>query len=242
MKFPWSSDDKTKVVDSLRKREAAEDSADRKTVAVKPTDVGGEKTLPIESRAQPMTKTEIANADRSGSGGKLSWPARDSGPVKRGDDRARNQAHSASRDEETRLYKPHRSQAESEGASADASRAAESKTSEDPVVGWLVIIDGPGKGRSFELGYGANSIGRDKGQKVVLDFGDPHISREKHAMVVHDPKSMHFFLQPGEARNLTYLGDVVVLNPIQLIGREVITMGGTKLMFVPFCGPEFGWS
>lgn len=235
MKFPWSSDDKTKVVDSLRKREATDDSADRKTMAIKPTDAGGDKTRPVESHAQPMTRTELA-------GGKLSWPARDSRSVKR-DDRSRQQALSASRDEETRLYKPHPPQAESEGAIADTSRAAEAqKASGDPVVGWLVIIEGPGKGRSFELGYGANSIGRDRGQKVVLDFGDAHISREKHAMLVHDPKSMHFFLQPGESRNLTYLADVVALNPVQLTGREVITVGGTKLMFVPFCGPDFGWS
>jgi len=77
---------------------------------------------------------------------------------------------------------------------------------------------------------------------VTLDFGDPHISREKHAQLVHDPKSMRYFLQTGDARNLTYLGEEVVLNPVQLTGREIIMVGGTKLMFVPFCGPDFGWS
>jgi hypothetical protein len=235
MKLPWSSDNKTKVVDSLRKRETAEDDDRRKTVALnKSGDVSGEKTVPM--------RTDITNSEQARS--KLSWPARDSGPAQRGSDRPHHDpGRSVPRDEETRLYTPHGSSAETEPASsADASRATPSpKTSDDPVVGWLVIIEGPGKGRSFELGFGANSIGRDKGQKVTLDFGDPHISREKHAMLVHDPKSMRFFLQTGDVRNLTYLGEEVVLNPVQLMGREIIMVGGTKLMFVPFCGPDFGW-
>jgi len=242
MKLPWPSDDKTKVVDSLRKRQTAEDDArdSRKTVAVnKAGDAGSEKTVPIESQSQAASRTEVARSDSSG---RLSWPARDSAPVQRGNDRP--PGRSASRDEETRLYTPHGSAAEPEAASlAGTSHATPSpQASDDPVVGWLVIIEGPGKGRSFELGYGANSIGRDKGQKVKLDFGDPHISREKHATLVHDPKSMRFFLQTGDVRNLTYLGDEVVLNPVQLTGREIIMVGGTKLMFVPLCGPDLGWS
>jgi len=141
MKLPWSSDDKTKVVDSLRKREAAEDGSpdNRKTATVNKGDVSSEKTLPIESRSQP----------RSDASGKLSWPARDSAPVLRDNDRPqRDSGRSSSREEETRLYVPGASSAENEPATPATPNRGTSpaKVNDDPVVGWLVIIEGPGKG------------------------------------------------------------------------------------------------
>ena len=39
-------------------------------------------------------------------------------------------------------------------------RAEESDAMSDPVVGWLVVVKGPGKGRAMQLGYGMNAIGR----------------------------------------------------------------------------------
>ena len=51
---------------------------------------------------------------------------------------------------------------------------------DDPTVGWVVVINGPGKGRSLPLGYGMNKIGRDATQRIALDFGDKEISRENH--------------------------------------------------------------
>ena len=110
------------------------------------------------------------------------------------------------------------------------------------MVGWLVVVDGPGRGHSFELGMGVNALGRAATQKVALDFGDQEIHREKHALVVFDPKSRRFFLQGSpDARNLTYLGDDLVLTPVALRGGETIVIGATSLRFVPFCGPDFGW-
>jgi hypothetical protein len=121
--------------------------------------------------------------------------------------------------------------------STDGSRPDE----HDPVVGWVVITSGPGKGVSLELGAGANAVGRDPSQKVCVDFGDPEIHREKHAMIVYDPKSRRFFLQSGDTRNLTYLNDSVVLAPAELMGGETITLGQTQLRFIPLCGKDFSW-
>ena len=113
----------------------------------------------------------------------------------------------------------------------------------DPVVGWLVVVEGPGKGRSLEIGIGANAIGRDSKQKIALNFGDETIHRTKHATLVFDPKSRQFFLQAGsDSRNLTYIEDALVLAPVQLHGGEVIVIGQTRLVFVAFCGPDFSWS
>lgn len=111
----------------------------------------------------------------------------------------------------------------------------------DPVVGWLVIIDGPGRGRSLALGYGMNHIGRDAGQKISLAFGDELVSRSSHAALTYDPVSRKFFIQHGGGRNLTYLDGNPVLAPTEITGGEKVQVGQTSLQFVPFCGPEFEW-
>lgn len=121
--------------------------------------------------------------------------------------------------------------------------AAAQDAANDPVVGWLVIVEGPGKGRSLELGMGANSIGRNSTQKIALDFGDSEIHRERHAQLVFDPRSKRFFLQgSADARNLTYLGNDLVLMPTELKGGETIMVGQTQLRFIALCGPGFSWS
>ncbi len=111
-----------------------------------------------------------------------------------------------------------------------------------PVVGWLVIIEGPGRGRSVTLGYGMNTIGRDAANRVSLPFGDSQISRMKHATLTYDPRGRKFFLQHGESTNLTYVGETPVLSPLQLSPGDTIRLGDTTVLrFVPLCGDDFNW-
>jgi pSer/pThr/pTyr-binding forkhead associated (FHA) protein len=112
----------------------------------------------------------------------------------------------------------------------------------DPVVGWLVVISGPGQGRTLRLGHGMNSIGRGEGQRCRLDFGDTEISRNLHATVTYDPRGRKFYLMHGGGQNLTYLGENPVLQPVVLSGGELISLGKTTLKFVALCGPDFDWS
>jgi hypothetical protein len=111
----------------------------------------------------------------------------------------------------------------------------------DPVVGWLAIVSGPGAGAFVRLGYGMNSIGRADDQRCKLDFGDERISRQSHASISYDPRGRKFYLQHGGGQNLTYLGEVPVLQPLELTGGEFITLGDTTLRFVPLCGPAFDY-
>lgn len=111
----------------------------------------------------------------------------------------------------------------------------------EPVVGWLVGVEGKAFGKSFNLKSGKNFIGRNfRGNDVVLE-NDNSVSREKHAIIVFDPKSGKFLAQPGMSSELFYVNDEVILQATLLKTRDVIQIGKTKLMFVPFCGPDFSW-
>ena len=116
-----------------------------------------------------------------------------------------------------------------------ASRAAQIH----PVTGWLVVVDGPGKGSAAQLGFGHNTIGRGPAMRVRLDFGDRKISRDTHATLTYDPKGNVFYLQQG--KNLVYIEDQPVLNPVRLEAGVLIGLGDTTLRFVPFCDDGFTW-
>ena len=111
---------------------------------------------------------------------------------------------------------------------------------DDPVVGWLVVVEGPGKGKSMELGYGANSMGRETG-RVQLNFGDNQISRSDHATVTYDPRGRKFYVEKGSGSNLTYLNNKPVLTAVELPAQSHIGIGATVLRFVPLCGEAFDW-
>jgi len=112
---------------------------------------------------------------------------------------------------------------------------------EDPLSGFLVVIEGPGRGEVCKLGYGIHSVGRDPAQQVSLDYGDLRISRQCHCQLTFDPASGKFWIQAGQGRALTYLDDQPVLSPLELVKGSHIRLGGTVLRFVPFCGPGFSW-
>ena len=110
----------------------------------------------------------------------------------------------------------------------------------EPVVGWLVAINGENIGKSFELRTGKNFIGRGKDMDVVLT-GDKSISRNKHAIILYEPRNSEFLVQPGESRELFYLNGNVVLNTERISSYDKIFIGSTELLFVPFCGDKFSW-
>ena len=110
----------------------------------------------------------------------------------------------------------------------------------DPVVGWLVCIKGDAFGSSFVLKSGKNFIGRDRKMDVALT-GDKSVSRECHAIVIYDPRSRMFLVQPGTSRELFYLNDKVVLGVEAIGSHDILAIGKTELMFIPCCGESFCW-
>ena len=144
----------------------------------------------------------------------------------------------AQEDPHTRIYRPKQS---TTASALEDVPSAGSEFSGEPVVGWLVVISGPGRGQSLKLGYGVNTIGRGPDSRVSLDFGDEEISRNNHALLTYDTKGRKFYIQHGGASNLTYLGDEPVLQPHEIKGREIIGIGNTQLTFIPLCGLDFEW-
>ena len=65
-----------------------------------------------------------------------------------------------------------------------------------PVVGWLVCIDGPAKGRDYRI--------------------------------------------PG--RNIVRVNGKTVMVSVELKAYDELTIGSTKLLFVPLCGERFNWN
>ena len=131
----------------------------------------------------------------------------------------------------TRLVAP---QSGPSGASEDRSA--------DPVVGWLVIIDGPGRGSAVELGYGMNTVGRGETNRVVLDFGDDKLSSDDHFRIAYDPESREFHLIPAKGTNLLYVGGKAQLSTAAITAMTDIRVGATTLRFVPLCTSEWDWS
>ncbi len=192
-----------------------EEKTDKRNEATKPTDVANKPLPPA-----PAGDEQPAGA------GRLDAPTQRMGEA------------SIGAEERTRLVGGRRRREDEE---RQQERAAEDGGMDDPVVGWLVIVEGPGKGRAMQLGYGSNSLGRGATDRIKLDFGDDQISRSGHAIVTYDPRGRKFYVQHGGGINLTYLGDQPVLAPAELPALGHISIGHTVLRFVPLCGVEFDW-
>lgn len=110
----------------------------------------------------------------------------------------------------------------------------------EPVVGWLVAISGVHFGEDFKLKSGRNFIGRSTEMDIALT-GDSSISREKHAIVLYEPRGNSFLVQPGDAKELFYLNDKVVLTATEISAYDILSLGETKLLFIPCCSDKFNW-
>ncbi len=113
---------------------------------------------------------------------------------------------------------------------------------QDPVVGWLVVVGGVGLGAFRPIFEGNNTVGRAKTQRIPIDFGDETISNEEQAYIRYDSVDRKFLLVPNLAKtNIVAVNDRKPTGAVELGAMDLITMGRTQLVFVPFCGSEFDW-
>ncbi|RME94752.1 MAG: FHA domain-containing protein [Alphaproteobacteria bacterium] len=123
-----------------------------------------------------------------------------------------------------------------------AAPQAESQRVNSLVVGWLVVVSGPGAAAYRGIFDGRNRIGRTPQADIPLDFGDPGISKEQ-AIIHYDPKDRKFLFIPQlDVENFSYVNQEKPTAPVELKALDEIEMAATTLRFVPLCGPKFDWS
>lgn len=115
------------------------------------------------------------------------------------------------------------------------------KTAIDPVVGWLVIVAGGGKGSSLPIMAGVNSIGRGRNNRMVLNFNDNGISNHNHCCIIYDSKTHDYFLKHEDGKSLSYLDGNAILTVEKLTNYNKIQLGNTNLLFIALCGELFQW-
>ncbi|MCM1298479.1 MAG: FHA domain-containing protein [Firmicutes bacterium] len=111
----------------------------------------------------------------------------------------------------------------------------------DPVVGWIVCIDGSDKGKDFRLHSGNNFVGRSG--KMDITLTGKYVSSENHFCVSYDKRHDKYFAAMGVGQEMVYLNEepLAGTNAIQLKQGDIIEVGKTKLIFIPLCGDSFHW-
>lgn len=108
-------------------------------------------------------------------------------------------------------------------------------------VGWLVVVDGPGRGTFFTLMSGMSQIGRGGDQTIQLNFGDEEISQDNHAVIAYDTEQHEFLLGHGGRSKIVRLNDRLVLSTESLKNADQIRIGETTLKLVVLCDEKFSW-
>lgn len=110
-----------------------------------------------------------------------------------------------------------------------------------PVVGWLVCIDGPAKGRDYRIHGQYNYIGRGHHMDICIS-GDDCISADRAAVIAYDSVEKFFSFGPSMGHNVVRVNGKMLMNAVVLNAYDQLTIGKTTLLFVPLCGERFDWN
>lgn len=110
----------------------------------------------------------------------------------------------------------------------------------DPVVGWLVCIEGFEKGKDYRLTNKRNFVGSSTDLDVCI-LGDKKIEKKNNFVITYNEKQKVFVISPGETGNLVYVNKKAIYETAKLDSYSLIEIGDTKLVFVNFCGDNFTW-
>jgi hypothetical protein len=110
----------------------------------------------------------------------------------------------------------------------------------DPVVGWLVCIEGKDKGVDYRIHTENNYIGRSDKMDICIR-NDDTISRENHAVISFDTREKLFYLAPGQGRSIVRLNRKPCLGTAELNPYDVLEIGTSKFVFITLCNEHFDW-
>lgn len=148
---------------------------------------------------------------------------------------------SRARRNRTRLIGFDHSAASADDGATDAAPAKPAAKTLFP-AGWVLVVEGPGRGHCFAISNGMAQIGRGEDQAIQLDFGDTAISRSHHAAIAYDETANTFHLGHGGKTNIVRLNGKPVIASEQIRDNDKITIGETTLQLKTLCDDSFNWS
>lgn len=110
----------------------------------------------------------------------------------------------------------------------------------DPVVGWIVCIDGPDKGKDHRIMARINTIGRSEKMDICLSR-DTTVTKENHARIAYDPKNNVYLIVPDKNINNIYVNGQPIFSATRLEAYDTVELGAGKYLFLPLCGDRFEW-
>lgn len=108
------------------------------------------------------------------------------------------------------------------------------------LTGWLVYVNGNRRGTAITLGKEDTLLGLDANREVIV-LEEKELS-QAYAVISYESINREFHIKPGKKRCLFYAGDNAVYNRNCMKAREMVEMGESKLIFIPFCSEDFDWS
>jgi len=114
---------------------------------------------------------------------------------------------------------------------------------DDPPVGWLVVVDGPARGRVATLGMGINLLGSDRIVRAApaQACGDLTVSRTPAGAISYYPGGNRFHVAPGLGEHRIHVDGEPLSAVREIAPFAEIRVGRTVLRFVPLCGDGFRW-
>lgn len=108
------------------------------------------------------------------------------------------------------------------------------------VSGWLLCVQGPSIGSSYEVYFGRNSVGRGSKDRVRIDT-DAAVSRCQ-VYIIYDYDENEYVITPGDGTALTRLNGKRLDTSAPLNHGDFIALSKqTVLRFVPACDSAFRW-
>ncbi len=111
----------------------------------------------------------------------------------------------------------------------------------EPVVGWLVVVKGPGRGVSRTIVTGRNSLGAGVDEDIRIDFGDAAIAPHGHLYIVYDEEAREFVVEDGKQKVVVRLNGKLLTETMPIGHGDELRIGATTFRFVALCGPDFDW-
>ncbi|WP_067141530.1 FHA domain-containing protein [Oceanivirga salmonicida] len=110
----------------------------------------------------------------------------------------------------------------------------------DPVVAWLVCIEGAERGKEYRLKDGRNFVGSSPNMDVCI-LGDDKIAKENHFSISYNNKQRIFVISPGSSGNIIYVDKKALYETKTIENFSLIEVCDTKLVLIQFCGDNFSW-